>query len=481
VAAAREAQGRAANTDAKTLANSFFAVSSYLSTTTVLYKQGGFTPEELNRLREHTDTLSFDRIYAPDLAVDNGGAEQLLKDYRAQIFSAAPSSVATATATTATGASTGQPAVSASDPTGPSAEPGPDGVDSASPPDGAARQAMPPTQLARLAWQALIHGGWQEMADQYVFDTRELTNDRAYFAAYVKPQDLPRVTDRLELLQDEWGYLLLWATLALACIAAAVLVLFPVVFGWRTIFSAFPGKTLSILYFACLGAGYIMVEVGLIAHFVLALSNATVSASVLITGMLVFSGLGSFVSERFQNQARRVMPWVFVAIGLMVMGYGVWLDDVLNAIGTLPYGVRLMLCFALIAPLAFLMGFPMPMAMAWLARLDKQPMLIWAWGTNGCFSVIGAAAVPLIATSFGLSAVLAIAGLAYLVALPAFFAVLRPPYDAVDLWGRLTDPPGMLSQAGITESAHEAALPVGSGTEAADVGGGRLRPSVAER
>ncbi|MFN9503834.1 MAG: hypothetical protein ACK57J_04650 [Rubrivivax sp.] len=57
----------------------------------------------------------------------------------------------------------------------------------------------------------------------------------------------------------------------------------------------------------------------------------------------------------------------------------------------------------------------------------------------------------------------------------------RPPDHTVVLWGRLTDPPGMLSHGGINESTHEAALPVGSGTEAVDVGGGRLRPSVAER
>ena len=132
-----------------------------------------------------------------------------------------------------------------------------------------------------------------------MFDARPLTNDRPYFAAYVKPGDLPRVTDRLELLQDEWGYLLLWATLGIACIAALSLVLLPLVFGWRTIFSRNPGKFRTIIYFACLGAGYIMVEVGLISKFILALSNATVSASVLITGMLVFSGLGSLVSERY--------------------------------------------------------------------------------------------------------------------------------------------------------------------------------------
>ena len=85
-----------------------------------------------------------------------------------------------------------------------------------------------------------------------------------------------------------------------------------------------------------------------------------------------------------------------------------------------------MFCFALIFPPAFLMGFPMPIAMTSLARLGKDHMFLWAWGINGCFSVIGAALVPIIATSFGLNAVLMIAGVAYLLAMPAFFAVLLP-------------------------------------------------------
>jgi hypothetical protein len=51
-------------------------------------------------------------------------------------------------------------------------------------------------------------------------------------------------------------------------------------------------------------------------------------------------------------------------------------------------------------------------------------MFLWAWGINGCFSVIGAALVPLVATSFGLSAVLLVAGSAYLVAIPAFLGIL---------------------------------------------------------
>ena len=56
------------------------------------------------------------------------------------------------------------------------------------------------------------------------------------------------------------------------------------------------------------------------------------------------------------------------------------------------------------------MGFPMSTAMTTLGRLGKEHMFIWAWGVNGCFSVIGAAAAPVIATNFGLGAVIEIAG-----------------------------------------------------------------------
>ena len=160
---------------------------------------------------------------------------------------------------------------------------------------------LPSTLMGRMLWSALVKGDAADIAERYVFDIQKLTNDHPYFTGYVKTKDLPAILsdpDRLEPLQDEWGYLLIWATLGIACLTAAVLLVIPLIFGWRSIFSKTPGKARTVLYFACLGAGYIMVEVGLIAHFVMALGNPTVSATILITGMLVFSGLGALVSER---------------------------------------------------------------------------------------------------------------------------------------------------------------------------------------
>ncbi|HQQ62056.1 MAG TPA: hypothetical protein PLF22_00635 [Pseudomonadales bacterium] len=397
----------------KNIADSFYVVSSYLSTTTVLFQRGGFLPETLEKLHKHSDSMSFDEIYYPGMAFDADKVSHVLDDYQVQIF-AAPTSVTPQDDKAVTADSEGVVSFPEESP-------------------GSEQNVVPATALARLAWHALMQDTWPTFADRYVFDARPLTNARPYFAAYVRPGDLPRIMDRLELLQDEWGYLLLWATLAIACMAGLVLISMPVLFQWRAAFQRYPGKALTILFFACLGLGYITVEVGMIAHFMLALGNATVSASVLITGMLVFSGLGSFISERYLDRARTVLPKILLAISVLLATYGFATDRILDLIGSLPYGWRLVCCFILIAPPAFLMGFPMATAMTTLSRLGKDHMFLWAWGVNGCFSVIGAAMVPIIATSFGLTSVLLTASAAYFLAIPAFFAVLRPVSNPVHL------------------------------------------------
>jgi spermidine synthase len=403
----------ARDVDPEHLANSFFVASSYLSTATVLYKNGGFAPEEIEKLRAHTRSMSFDEIYSPGLFYDPSQTDSTLAGYVEQIFAGAAGAPPTAQPAGSTG--TGADADAGADP----------GKGDDTPPSGKADDGvLPATVMGRLAWHALISGQWPEIADRYVFNTRALTNDAPYFAAYVKTADLPRVLDRLELLQDEWGYLLIWATLGVACLTATVLLAIPLIWGWRAVFSRSPGKALTVLYFACLGAGYIMVEVGLIAHFVMALGNPTISASVLITGMLVFSGLGALASERALPHMRTVMPALFVAVGVILILYGLYLGRVLDSIGAIAYPARLVVCFFLIGPPAFLMGFPMPVAMTTLGRLGKDHMFVWAWGVNGCFSVIGAAAAPVIATNFGLAAVIEVAGLAYLLAIPAFYGVI---------------------------------------------------------
>jgi spermidine synthase len=397
------------------IAESFFIAASYLSTTTVLYKKGDFTAKELKKLTSYTDDMSFDVIYAPGLRFDTAKAALVVSDYHRMIFGDSSRSVSNPSAAAPSADEVAREQGSGSDP-------------STEPP--------PSTLIDRLAWRDLVANRWRDFTDHYVFDSHPLTDDRPYFAGYVKFSDLIPALSRVDQLQDDWGYLAIWVTLAVAFATAILLVLSPVLLCWRRAFSRQPGKIGVVIYFACLGLGYMMVEIALLARFVLPLENATVSAATVIGGMLVFSGLGSFAAERIRQSVHLALPLILGAVAALLFLYGVALDPPLRWIGAQPYAARVTLSLALIAPLAFLMGFPMPSAMASLAKQGRSSLFIWAWGINGCCSVLGAAAAPILAVQMGLSFVLGVSACGYLMAIPAFFLLFADK----SVWSRVFMP-----------------------------------------
>ncbi|NGZ05227.1 MAG: hypothetical protein G8237_02615 [Magnetococcales bacterium] len=375
------AAGRASARDLT--ADSFYVVQVFLSTATVLYKKGGFTPDEVARLDQYAQEMAFDVVYRPG-ARFQGDSTAMLAGFRQAVLG-------------------GEESI----PT--NVEEGPD---------------LSVPALYRLMLDRMIHGTSAEEIAAYPFDITPLSDDRPYFAGFIRMQDLPAFANRLEVISDEWGYLLLWLTLGQAAVAGMLLLSMPILFGWRTIFAPQPGKLGILGYFFALGLGYILVEVSLIGKFITALGNPVISTSVLITGMLISTGFGSLLSARYLARASTVMPRVFMGIAALLILYGAMLEQWLPIIGTLSW--RTLACILLLFPLAFLMGFPFATGMSWLANLGKERFFLWAWGINGMFSVMGAVLVPLISVSVGLSANLYLAAGLYLLAWPCFFALLRP-------------------------------------------------------
>jgi hypothetical protein len=419
------------------IADRFYIAHTYLGTLTVLYKRGAFTPEEIASLDKHDAAMAFDVVYRPGEAYSGEPPENLYSRYRDNFFAtsnATPGTIPASGSTDQGTAGTGDATAPAGDGAGSgnlaadlaAGEAASQAADASGTGEGTDGGDFTMGALYRMIASELMAGHENEVLRDYLFDGRPLTNDNPYFAGYVKLADLPAVFGMLDAVSDEWGYLLLWGTLAESLALGLVLLLLPVVFGWRSIFARQPGKLGIVVYFLCLGLGYIVIEVGLIGKFVLALANPTVSASVLITGMLVFSGLGSLASGRFLDRCRTVMPRIFIAIAALLILYSFILGPILDVIGLWPYGLRIVACLALLLPPAFLMGFPFPTGMGMLSRLGKEHFFLWAWGINGLFSVIGSVAVPLIAVLFGLKALIWVAAAAYLLALPAFFALLLP-------------------------------------------------------
>ena len=75
---------------------------------------------------------------------------------------------------------------------------------------------------------------------------------------------------------------------------------------------------------------------------------------------------------------------------------------------------------AMVAPLAFLMGMPFPIGLSRLAA-EAPAFIPWAWGINGCASVLAALVAALLAVHVGFSMVLLLAAALYVLAAIAWY------------------------------------------------------------
>jgi hypothetical protein len=141
------------------------------------------------------------------------------------------------------------------------------------------------------------------------------------------------------------------------------------------------------------------------------------TASVVLASFLVFAGLGSNWSKRYSTQKRywRGVKWAVAGILLTGAAYLLFLDTLFTWLVAWPTGARAAVSIVLIAPLAFFMGMPFPLALSSLGAAAGA-LIPLAWGVNGCASVISAVLATLLAIHFGFTVVVLLALLLYILA-----------------------------------------------------------------
>ena len=162
------------------------------------------------------------------------------------------------------------------------------------------------------------------------------------------------------------------------------------------------------VYFFSVGAGFMFVEIYFIKIYGLLFADPVISFSVVLAGILVFSGMGGWLSERMGRGA--LLP----ALGMLTVLLSLMLfsrTPLLGGLLGLPAWLRYSLAVALLFPPGVLMGIPFPLAMA---RLVAEPSgRVRAWAVNGCASVLTAVGAAWLALNPGVDAVMACGILAY--------------------------------------------------------------------
>ncbi|MGD8640970.1 MAG: SAM-dependent methyltransferase, partial [Gammaproteobacteria bacterium] len=253
--------------------------------------------------------------------------------------------------------------------------------------------------------------------EQYKFNITPATDDQPYFFNFFKWdlfEDIVALKDKGGMPLVEWGYIIMIATLAQAIIFSALLIVLPLLFKKETRLTTDKTTLISLLYFSSLGLAFLFVEIAFMQKFTLFLYHPVYSIAVTLTAFLLFAGAGSHYSAFLRDKLgyRSTIRLAVTVICVTGVIYSVALQPLFDWLLASSTVIKIMVTFILIAPLAFFMGMPFPVALSYLSK--KSPMLIpWVWGVNGCTSVISAVLAMVLAVHFGFNVVIVAALILY--------------------------------------------------------------------
>jgi hypothetical protein len=150
----------------------------------------------------------------------------------------------------------------------------------------------------------------------------------------------------------------------------------------------------SIVYFACLGMGFIAVELTLLQNLTLFVGHPIFTLSLLLFTILAAGGLGSALSRRVP------VRWACVAVGVLGVAAAFLLPRIIPVLLPLDLSMRVAIAVALIVPFGVMMGMPFPQGLRQTGQ-GSLPAPPFYWGLNGVMSVIGSVGTVVIALVFG--------------------------------------------------------------------------------
>ncbi|MGH7785181.1 MAG: hypothetical protein ACREO5_15240, partial [Candidatus Binatia bacterium] len=222
------------------------------------------------------------------------------------------------------------------------------------------------------------------------------------------------------------GNLVATATLLVLFLIALILVFGTIVVPLRFALKDAGVKFVSrgTLYFSLIGAGFMMVEIGLMQRMSIFLGHPIYSLSVLLFTLILATGLGSLISEKFPlNSRTRISTWAIVTgTYLIVLPFSLtfWFVTYANA----SLAVRIAICVASVAPAGILLGFGFPTGMRVIASIDPAPTP-WFWGINGAAGVLASITAVALSLALGINATLVVGAICYFLLVPVSLSLLQ--------------------------------------------------------
>lgn len=225
----------------------------------------------------------------------------------------------------------------------------------------------------------------------YPFQIFPVTDDNPFFYNYFRWENLH--FDRSyegRLNRFPIGNLILLTMASFALGAAVAFIVLPLA-RYQRDGLRMPGAIATLAYFSLLGAAYMFIQIVLIQRFTLFIGYPIHATTTTIASMLAFAALGSLLGSKRIRTANG-LRMALIGIAALTAIYIVALPPIFAMWMHWPDLARIVASIFIIAPLATMLGIPFP---AGLRQLNTRApgLVVWAWGMNGVFSVLGSVLV----------------------------------------------------------------------------------------
>jgi len=230
---------------------------------------------------------------------------------------------------------------------------------------------------------------------EYPLNIAPATDDKPFFFQFFHWHNLPKGTFAGISLAE----MILLSSLTLVILFSGLFILLPL-YQRKAAASRTGGRAGIFIYFASLGLGFIIVEITLLQKFLVFLGGPAYSMAITLFTILLFSGLGSFLSRNWAGRPFRLLAMVMPLLVAVIIADAYLLDPIIAKSADLPHFQRILMAVGLVAPLGVLMGMPFPAGLRFVDQFRPE-LNPWAWGINACATVIGTVVCILITFILG--------------------------------------------------------------------------------
>ncbi|MBI9099156.1 MAG: hypothetical protein JEY91_11795 [Spirochaetaceae bacterium] len=241
---------------------------------------------------------------------------------------------------------------------------------------------------------------YESLIDSSLYNLSPPTDNRPYFHSFFQWESLKEFRN---LFGQNWfsdidpAYLILLVTFVFIILISFLLIILP------HLFRPEGGKNLFLTYFALIGFAYMFIEMVYIQKMALLLGHVSISVTLVISILLISSGLGSVTVKKINQSLRRKLITASLVIGistfslLFFSGKIIEINSILEDVFMgLPWICMLILCFI---P-GYFMGWYFAPALHHLESINRESLPM-AWALNGFASVAASPLAVLLSISYG--------------------------------------------------------------------------------